>query len=298
MFSLFFELKSIGRLSLANDNDKLLERYICTLPKEPNQAWWNMTDAYDSRLWDIDPVCQVAAICDNDTVVLDGARGATIEWSNFDSIWFATGPSLKRYIASFFIRFGWTFLLFGVLLGYFYLKLLLEAMETDRQEKERQEEESQQMAIWGVGIYKRGNQDNETKQDYIKGTFSWLLGLGVACLVIWLTTVLINPFLVRTKLAGKIRNIQGAFYGVEGYLNPETVESILFGVNLGRFKWSAHGSLLSRSMINVHKEKIGIDPRLDVDTRRKIEAAKLARPGDMRVSSDWLVRWRQITVLT
>lgn len=281
--------KNIGRLSLANDNDKLLERYICTLPKEENQAWWDMADAYDSRLWDIDPVCQVAAICDNDTVVLDGARGATIEWSGFDFIWYTTAPSWKRLIASLLIRFGWNFLLFGVLLIYYGFKPLLAIWELEEQGQkvQRQEEQGQEIQVQEV-----------QGQELAKSPLYWLIGSGVVCSLIWLATVLMNPLLIRTVLTGKIRDIQGAFYGVEGYLNPETVESLVFGVNLGRFKWSAHGSLLSRSMINVHKEKIGIDPRVDVDTRRKVEAAKVARPGDMRVSNNSHVRCGYTTVLT
>lgn len=243
-------LKGYGRLSLANDSDKLLERYICTLPREPNQPWHDMTDAYDSSLWDIDPVCQVAAICDNDTVVLDGARGATIEWSRFDCIWYATGASWKRLIASFLMRFGWALFLFGILLI-------------------------------GLGLVA-----------YDPATRSVYLGFGLIIFFIWFASVLVNPLLVRTVLAGKVQDIQGAFYGVEGYLNPATVERLIFGGNFGRFKWSSHGSLLSRSQINEHKERVGIDPCGRADTREKVEAAKKAKPGDMRVSDVTLVSFR------
>ncbi|KAI7774010.1 hypothetical protein LA080_009474 [Diaporthe eres] len=222
-------------------SDKLLERYICTLPREPNQPWHDMTDAYGSSLWDIDPACQVAAICDDDTVVLDGARGATIEWSRFDCIWYTTGASWKRLIASCLMRFGWALLFFGIL-------------------------------FVGIGL---ATYDQATRQIY--------LGLGVFLFIIWFATVLVNPLLVRIVLAGKIQDIQGAFYGAEGYLNPATVERLIFGGNFGRFKWSSHGSLLNRSQINEHKERVGIDPCGRVDTREKVEAAKKAKPGDMRI---------------
>lgn len=209
-----------------------------------------MTDAYDSSLWDIDPVCQVAAICDNDTVVLDGARGATIEWSRFDCIWYATGASWKRLIASCLMRFGWALFLFGILLI-------------------------------GLGLVA-----------YDPATRSVYLGFGLIIFLIWFASVLVNPLLVRTVLAGKVQDIQGAFYGVEGYLNPATVERLIFGGNFGRFKWSSHGSLLSRSQINEHKERVGIDPCGRADTREKVEAAKKAKPGDMRVSDVTLVSFR------
>lgn len=90
---------TIYRLSLANDSDKLLERYLCTLPNNSQQPWYNMSDAYNSALWDIEPYCQVAAICDRDTIVLDGARGASIRWKSFFPVGFRTGFSWKRWFA-------------------------------------------------------------------------------------------------------------------------------------------------------------------------------------------------------
>lgn len=256
LYPQYFPKKS-PRLSLANDSDKLLERYICTLPKEPNQPWYEMTDAYGSSLWDIDPVCQVAAICDNDTVVLDGARGATIEWSRFDCIWYSTGPSWKRLICSLVLRFGSAFLSFGIFLGSLGIIALI---------------------IGQVGNNSIGNS--------FKVSFYYLLGFSALFLGIWFATVLFTPLLVRTALAGKIEDVQGAFFGVEGYLNTTTVERLIFGGSFGRFKWSTNGSLLSRSRINEHKERVGIDPCVDVDTRKIVDTAKVARPGEMRVSND------------
>ncbi|KAG6355994.1 hypothetical protein INS49_015379 [Diaporthe citri] len=251
------QFQAFARLSLANHSDKLLERYICTLPRQPNQPWWDITDAYGSQLWDIDPVCQVAAICDHDTVVLDGARGATIEWSRFDCIWHATGPSWKRVIASFLVRLGWTFLASGILLSYLGLDSLIR-FEGPK--------------------YRYDKVGSEVKLPYYCH-----VGFGVFFLLIWFATALANPLLVRIMLAGKIQDIQGAFYGVEGYLNPATVECLIFGFNFGRFKWSIHGSLLSQSQINEHKERVGVDPCGFADTKQKVEAAKKAKPGDMRI---------------
>ena len=252
--SLFATLSRNGRLSLAHDSDKLLERYICTLPKHAGQPWYDMKDAYDSSLWDIDPICQVAAICDNDTVVLDGARGATIEWSGFDCIWHKTGYSWRRLISSAVVTLSLSSLALGVGTIFFFgifLQLPIAAAQSAADEQV-------------------------------------MLGLGY--LLFWLITAPFNPFLVRITLTGKIQDIQGAFYGVEGYLNPATVERLIFGGNFGRFKWSTNGSLLSLSRVNEHKEKVGIDPSVDVDTRKKIEAAKVARPGDMRASDNLLLR--------
>lgn len=72
--------EAFARLSLANDSNLLLERLLCMLPKKRGQQWHVMVDAWDVNLWDIEPICQVAGIVDNRTVLLDGAFGATIQW--------------------------------------------------------------------------------------------------------------------------------------------------------------------------------------------------------------------------
>src|SRR5438045_4171790 len=72
---------------------------MCTLPASMHQPWFDMQDAYQSALWDIEPNCQVAAICDNDTIILDGARGGSIRWKSFFPVGWETRFSWKRYFA-------------------------------------------------------------------------------------------------------------------------------------------------------------------------------------------------------
>ena len=67
-------LQSFARLSMANDSDMLLERLISTLPKHKNQHWSSMEDAWDSKLWDIYPTCQVAGVGHEDTVIIVSRR--------------------------------------------------------------------------------------------------------------------------------------------------------------------------------------------------------------------------------
>lgn len=99
--------QAFARLSLANDNDKILERLLCMLPL-PGHDWHEMTDAYESMPWDIAPYCQVAGISgrtgnehtqDEDTVILDGAFGATIQWKSFYPVEYLTGFSWKRWFS-------------------------------------------------------------------------------------------------------------------------------------------------------------------------------------------------------
>ncbi|KAM5353869.1 hypothetical protein ACJ41O_000519 [Fusarium nematophilum] len=108
--------QAFSRLSLANDSDRLLERYICTLPVDNDQPWYNMEDAYQSSLWDITPYCQVAGIADNDTIIIDGAWGLSIRWKTFYPVYWSTGPSWKRYFASLAVEWNGAFFIIAIAL--------------------------------------------------------------------------------------------------------------------------------------------------------------------------------------
>lgn len=71
------DFQAFARLSLANDSDLLLERLICVLPQEPSQPWHDFQDAFGVNIWDIYPSCQIAGICEDNTVLIDGGFGAT-----------------------------------------------------------------------------------------------------------------------------------------------------------------------------------------------------------------------------
>lgn len=88
--------QAFARLSLANDSDMLLERLISTLPRDPAQHWSCMDDAWDSKLWDIYPTCQVAGIGQDDTVIIDGLRGANVRWKSFEVVRAEVRANFKR----------------------------------------------------------------------------------------------------------------------------------------------------------------------------------------------------------
>ncbi|KAI0198083.1 hypothetical protein F4808DRAFT_452187 [Astrocystis sublimbata] len=214
------QFQAFARVSLANDSDRLLERYICTMPATTDQPWHDMEDVYHSSLWDIEPYCQVAALCEDDTVIIDGARGASIRWKSFLPVAYRTGASES--------------LLF---------MLLLAALEAG-------------FGPSSVGI---------------------LLLLLSSC--IWLY----SPVLIRTQYGGKLRQVQAALFGFEGYVNAATIEHAIFGGNFGRIGWSTNSSPLSRFEVNEFGEKEGIDPTKDPKVCMKVDQAKKAGPKDMRV---------------
>lgn len=97
--------QAFARLSLPQDNDRLMERLICLLPEHPDEPWNKMSDQYKSILWDIIPGTQVCGIGENDTVIVDGFKGALIQWSKFSTILTTKRMSWKRttliYITAF-----------------------------------------------------------------------------------------------------------------------------------------------------------------------------------------------------
>ena len=110
--------QAFARLSLANDSDMLLERLICMLPQDRQGDWSAMDDAWQVKLWDIYPSCQIAGVGDDDTVLLDGAFGATIRWDSFARVAFTNRETWIRLICRFLLRGTPLWFANGVLLTY------------------------------------------------------------------------------------------------------------------------------------------------------------------------------------
>lgn len=96
--------QAFARLSLANDNDLLLERLICTLPKSLSQPWYDMDDQWGVSLWDILPSTQVCGIADKDTVIIDGCYAAAIRWKAFAAVASLTRDSWSRFLFRYLFR--------------------------------------------------------------------------------------------------------------------------------------------------------------------------------------------------
>ncbi|KAF4962616.1 hypothetical protein FSARC_9286 [Fusarium sarcochroum] len=250
--------QAFSRLSLANDSDRLLERYICTLPLDTEQPWYNMEDSYESSLWDITPYCQVAGIAENDTIIIDGAWGISIRWKTFYPVYWSTGPSWKRYLASIAIEWSGAF---------FIIAITLIAAGASANSSSS----SSSSSISGITVSTGGG-----------ATGTSMIIPGVIFLLLFLYIWMITPNLVRIIYGGKFAETQAEMFGFEGHLNAPTIERAIFGGNFGRFSWTTNGSPLSRSEVNEYGERVGIDPCKDPEIRMKVEAAKQARPGDTR----------------
>ena len=94
--------QALARLSLANDSDRIIERAVCLLP-DPRKVYHTsfvLEDALGAKLWDIEPMCQIAGIGENDSVFLDGCQSASIRWKNIPRISFHGKDSWKKRLES------------------------------------------------------------------------------------------------------------------------------------------------------------------------------------------------------
>ncbi|RFU33032.1 hypothetical protein B7463_g3304, partial [Scytalidium lignicola] len=106
--------QAFARLSLPQDSDRLMERLICLLPKDLDEPWEKMSDQYDSSLWDIYPDVQICGVGENDTVVVDGCKGAMIQWSSFQDVQFVNRMTLLRRLILYSVAFSPMFLFLGI----------------------------------------------------------------------------------------------------------------------------------------------------------------------------------------
>lgn len=73
-----------------------------------------LKDQLGAHLWDIEPLCQVAGVCEGSAVILDGCRGASIRWKDIPRIAYLHRKSWKRTFASLGLRSGGFWFLVGV----------------------------------------------------------------------------------------------------------------------------------------------------------------------------------------
>jgi len=169
-----------------------MERLICLLPEHPDEPWDKMSDQYNSSLWDIYPDTQVCGIGENDTIVVDGFRGALIQWSMFSTVHTMSRTTCLR--ATIIYVTAWVPL------------LLLVAIPL--------------LAVSPVA--------------------------GGVILGIVLVILLLTPLYIPRLYNGKLYEVEPCLFGIEGYVPLQEIEEMLFGIRLGRLKWSPYGSPLSR----------------------------------------------------
>lgn len=94
--------------------------------------------------------------------------------------------------------------------------------------------------------------------------------------------ILLSPYLLCSLYVGKTWAAQPWLFGFEGYLDVGTIETKIFGVNLGRLKWSSYCSDLSRHMDD-GGECIGLDPMKDHSTVQFVRDARNSQYGELKL---------------
>lgn len=72
------KFQAFVRVMLVNDVDSLLERYICHLPRSPEENFMIINDFWGASLRDIEPRCRVWGMDYNDILIVDDVHGAAI----------------------------------------------------------------------------------------------------------------------------------------------------------------------------------------------------------------------------
>lgn len=231
-------------MSLLNHADSLLERLICVQPLTPDQEWYDVSDAYDAKLWDIYPGCQISGVghadnnmgddlklAVNDTVIVDGMQAAKVRWKSFATVNFLKRPSFSRMFFGFMLQYASILLWVGI--------ALIAAKQ---------------------------------------------VAAGAILLVIALLCLGGSPKFLMKIHGGKYWNTQPWLFGVESYIDIGTLEGYVFGLNQGFLTWSPFGSPLSRHYKDQYGEIVGDDPMKYPDVRERVEKAMNSTdPNRMRV---------------
>lgn len=110
------EEQALARLSLANDSDQIVERMACMdgIRRKGKPAWFNLEDDLGANMWDIEPLCQVAGVCHDGSIVLDGTHSISIRWKNIPRINSRVRSSLKKFGAEWSLAAGPLFFIAGI----------------------------------------------------------------------------------------------------------------------------------------------------------------------------------------
>jgi hypothetical protein len=188
-----------------------------------------MSDVYSSKLWDIEPSCQVCGVGENDTIILDGLRGGLIQWSQFNGV-FRDQPW-----KAFTVR------IFSIVMIFLFLAIFVWQM----------------MFVAGVQVLpsthpRRDSYDSTQNSPTI--VLAYILAPVIALVVILIAIIpALGPFLLGR---GKSHSVEPYLFGFEGYMPMDQIEERLFGSCSNRLQWSAHGSAHSRHAQGTNHQEI------------------------------------------
>ncbi|MCJ1254562.1 hypothetical protein MMC24_002377 [Lignoscripta atroalba] len=247
--------QALGRLSLANDSDRLVERMICMFPDPRRQSEHGqeeenvfrtlvVPDQYQTRLWDIEPLCQVTGVGEDGEVILDGCHGVSIRWKAFPQMKYKRSPGFRKLLAELVLRSG------------AYLSAV------------------------GIGLIV--NSAHNLYKAYQRGDDPWdepddigLIAFGTLALLFSVLLALIAPVAVRRLYGGKVSEAAPWLIGFEGVMPVQELEKIVFGNSKGRLTYEPSSTPFCERDPD---ERLGREPRWVSNSSRRNPSAVDCRP--------------------
>ena len=221
--------QGLARLSLVNDSDRLVERMVCMFPK-PDQQQENLflrlveRDQFQTHLWDVQPLCQIAGVGDDDEVILDGCRGVSIRWKAFPKMKYKRSTSFRKFVAEIVLRSGGYWVAVGFPL----------------------------VVIYGLDYNYVINWGHDLARDIA------LIFLGVLAIMFAFLLALGVPRSVRQLYGGKVMQSAPWLIGFEGVMPVDQLERVIFGNRQGRLTYEPSSTPFCQ---RERDERIGTEPR-------------------------------------
>ena len=208
----------VARLSLANDNDRLIERMVAMYPAPSSdtphlfEALGEMDD-YQTHLWDIEPRCQVVGVGDQPyTVILNECRAVPIRWKRFPRMSYKRHDGMKKSIAQLAVRSGAYWIITGYSLAFTYAPFFISGVNTSN-----------------------NTDNNPTNNTVNTSTFLWgiiVIFIGMGYLLAFLA-----PHAVLRLFGGRVQESAPHLLGLEGTMRIDQLEKMIFGDSQGRLTY-------------------------------------------------------------
>ena len=196
----------VARLSLANDNDRLIERMVSMFPtptaniRDLFKVLGDM-DQYQTHLWDVEPRCEVVGVGDEpSTVILNECRAVPIRWKRFPRMSYKRHEGMKKMIAELAVRSGAFWIVTGYSLAFTYAPFFISGSNVD-------------------GLF-----------HLLRGIILIFIGVGLllACLA---------PHAVLRLFGGTVLESAPHLVGLEGTMPIDQLEKMVFGDSQGRLTY-------------------------------------------------------------
>ncbi|KAI0100980.1 hypothetical protein GGR51DRAFT_551151 [Nemania sp. FL0031] len=223
--------QSLAQLSLSNDSDRIIERMVSLLhptahPSDDFNPFYNLahTDVFSTRLWDIQPTCNVVGVAyEDNTLLLDSCRAMHIRWKGFPRIATVRDFGVAKLLATIFVTAGTWWFLQGIYITITYAPFI-SASSTE---------------LIGIAL-----------------SLEWVIAAFFFTAVL---LSLLGPLSVRRLYGGQVLQSQSNLVGFEGVMPIAKLERLIFGANKGRLTYEASSTPFGIDYRD-HDLRIGKEP--------------------------------------